>query len=176
VLKRIRAQGRNRLRGMMDNRTRAQPTMKKLLENAKYLSIIGVLSLLVTSAAAFAWGVVKTYKAISLLITSYGQDATIVVFFIEVVDSLLIAIALLVFAFGMYELFIGDLNLPEWVQIHDLHELKARLSSVIILVMAVKFLEYFMELNDAANTLLYGIAVAVVSAALVLFSNVGHKD
>jgi uncharacterized membrane protein YqhA len=150
--------------------------MKRLIETSKYLTVFGALSLLAASVAAFGWGILKTVKSIILLFANSGQDAAIAVAFIEVVDSFLIAIALLMFAAGMYELFIGELDLPEWLRVHDLHELKARLSSVIILVMAAKFLEYFVEFKDATQTLLYGAAVAVVSATLVLFSNLGHRD
>jgi uncharacterized membrane protein YqhA len=150
--------------------------MKKLLEKTRYLSLIGVFSLLIGSIASFGWGIVKTVLALVKIITTYGQDSKIPVALIEIIDAFLIAVALLVFAVSLYELFIEDLNLPDWMLAHNLHDLKAKLSSVVVLVMATKFLEYLAEWNDANSTLLYGISVAVVAGMLIAFGYFGNKD
>ena len=65
--------------------------MQRLLEGSRYISVIGIVSLLVASLAAFGWGAVKTAKATILIATSYGQDPYITVALIELVDSFLIA-------------------------------------------------------------------------------------
>jgi uncharacterized membrane protein YqhA len=94
---------------------------------------------------------------------------------IELVDSFLIAIALQIFSLSMYELFVGELNLPDWMLAHNLHELKTKLSSVIILVMTVKFLEHLVEWKNPSNSLFFAIAVSVVAATLIAFSYFGEK-
>ena len=144
--------------------------MARLLQNARYISILGVLSLLIASLAAFAWGAVKTVSAVAIIITSYGQYKFIPVSLIEIIDSLLIATALFVFAVSMYELFINKLALPEWMLAHNLYELKYKLWGVIILVMVVKFLEHLVEWKDAYESLLFAIAIALVSAAIIALS------
>lgn len=138
--------------------------------------MIGIASLLAAAAAAFGWGMVKTIRVMAIIVTSFGQDPYIAVALIELVDGFLIATALYMFAVSMYELFIAKLDLPPWMLAHDLHELKAKLSGVIILVMAVRFLEHLVEWKDPSGTLFFGIAVAIVSAALVLLSYFGGKD
>ena len=150
--------------------------MAKLLEKTRYISLIGVFSLLVGSLAGFGWGVVKTYFAVEKIITSYGKDSKIPVALIEIIDSFLIAVALLVFAVSLYELFIEKLELPGWMLAHNLYELKAKLSSVVVLVMAIKFLEYLAEWKDAQSTLFYGISVAIVAGMLIAFGYFGKKD
>jgi uncharacterized protein (TIGR00645 family) len=150
--------------------------MGKLIESSRYLTIIGVLALLLSSLGAFGWGAVKAIKALVIIISSYGQNPDIVIALVEVVDSLLVATILLIFAANMYELFIADLNLPDWITAHNLHELKTKLSSVIVLVMAVKFLEHLVEWKDPYNTLLFGLAIAVVSAILIAFTYFGGRD
>jgi uncharacterized membrane protein YqhA len=150
--------------------------MGKLIENSRYITLIGVVALLLSSLGAFGWGAVKAVKAILLIISSYGQAADIVIALVEVIDSLLVATILLIFAANMYELFIADVRLPDWITAHNLHELKTKLSSVIILVMAVKFLEHLVEWKDPYNTLLFGSAIAVVSAILIAFSYFGGQD
>lgn len=150
--------------------------MGRLLETTRYVSVVGVLSLLVASVAAFGWGVVKTVIAVIAIINSLGKDPSIAVALIEVVDSLLIATALFVFAASMYQLFIEPLGLPGWMLAHDLYELKDKLSGVIILVMAVKFLEHVVEWKDGYESLLFAIAIAVVSAALIALSHFARND
>ena len=150
--------------------------MGKLLEKTRFLAFVGIISLLLASVGAFGWGAVKTFNAITLIITSYGKDTYIAVSLIELVDSFLIAIALLIFSVSMYELFVGNLSLPDWMLAHNLHELKTKLSSVIVLVMAVKFLEYLVEWKNATDLLFFAIAVSVVAATLIAFSYFGKQN
>jgi uncharacterized membrane protein YqhA len=149
--------------------------MAKFLEKTRYLAFLGISSLLLASVAAFGWGAIKTFNTITLIITSYGKDSYIVVSLIELVDSFLIAIALQIFSLSMYELFVGKLNLPDWMLAHNLHELKTKLSSLIVLVMAVKFLEHLVEWKNPNESLFFAIAVSVVAATLIAFSYFGEK-
>lgn len=150
--------------------------MAKLLEKSRYLALIGVLALLVSALAAFAWGILKTGSAIQLILASLGQEPTITVELIEVVDVFLIATALLIFSASLYELFIGEVALPEWMLAHDLHELKAKLSSMIVLVMAVKFLEKLVLVKDPSALLQTSLAITLISAVLIAFGHFGGKD
>jgi len=150
--------------------------MKFILERSKYLALIGVIALLFAAVAAFAWGTLKTVDTVSLVISSLGRDKAITVELIEIVDSFLIASALLIFSVSLYELFIGKLDLPEWALAHDLHELKTKLSSMVVLVMAVKFLEKLLDVKDAASLLQIGVAITLMSAVLIAFGYFGKKD
>ncbi len=150
--------------------------MKKLLEKSRYLVLIAVFFSLAASVAAFLSGGVKTIEVIIALITSAGKASHASIDLIALMDTFLIATALFIFSVGLYELFIEDLALPSWLVVHDLHDLKQKLSSVIILVLAVTFLEHFVEWKDPLGTLYLGIAVAVVSAALIAFISFGHKE
>ncbi len=150
--------------------------MKYILERSKYLALIGVIALLFAAAAAFIWGTLKTVDTISLVLSSMGRDKAITVELIEIVDSFLVATAVLIFATSLYELFIDKLDLPEWMLAHDLYELKTKLSSMIVLVMAVKFLEKLLDVKDANALLQIGIATALMSAVLIAFGYFGKKD
>jgi uncharacterized membrane protein YqhA len=113
----------------------------------------------------FLWGLLKTLTVIVNLIVSRGKDPLAAINLIELMDIFLIATVLFIFAMGMYELFIDNISLPEWLIIRNLHDLKVKLSSVIVLVMGIIFLEHLVEWNDPQGTLFFGIAVAVVSAS-----------
>lgn len=150
--------------------------MKTIIERSRYLAIIGVVSLLLASLAAFAWGTIKTVSTTLLVIQTLGKDSAITIQLIELLDSFLIATAILIFAASLYELFIGKLDMPDWMLAHDLYELKAKLSSMIVLVMAVKFLQKLLEVKDTQDLLRTGIATAIVSAVLIAFGYFGKKD
>ena len=149
--------------------------MKFILEKSRYLAIIGVISLLIASVAAFAWGTFKTVHTVLLVIASLGADPAITIEFIEIVDSFLIATAILIFTVSLYELFIGEINVPEWMLAHNLYELKGKLSSMVVLVMGVKFLQTLFEVKDASELMQSGIAIAIVSAVLIAFGYFGNK-
>jgi len=150
--------------------------MKYILERSRYLTLIGIFSLLVASIAAFAWGTIKTVSTTLLVIRSLGADSSIIIELIEIIDIFLISTTILIFAASLYELFIGKLDLPEWMLAHNLYELKGKLSSMIVLVMAVKFLQKFVDAKDPAELLQRGIAVGIVSAVLIAFGYFGKKD
>lgn len=150
--------------------------MKFILEKSRYLALVGVLSLLLAAIAAFIWGTLKTVDIISLVLGSMGTDKIIAVEFIKIVDSFLIATAVLIFSVSLYELFIDKLELPEWMLANNLFELKAKLSSMIVLVMGVKFLEKLLEVKDTNDLLRTGMATALMSAVLIAFGYFGKKD
>jgi uncharacterized membrane protein YqhA len=150
--------------------------MKFILEKSKYLALIGVISLLFSAVAAFLWGTFKTVNTIYLVFSSVGMDKSIAVEFVEIVDGFLIATAVLIFAVSLYELFIDKLDLPDWMLAHNLYDLKTKLSSMIVLVMGVKFLEKILDVKDTNDLLRIGIATALMSAVLIAFGYFGRKD
>jgi uncharacterized membrane protein YqhA len=150
--------------------------MKILFEKSKYLSLIASLVLLVTSVFALLWGAAKAFKVWGLMLRSLGQDSAISLDLIRLVDAFLIAVVLYFFAVSVYELFIGDLALPDWMAVHDLHELKTKLSGVIVLVMAVRFVEHLFEEGVSPLDLVYySLATALVAAALIAFGYFSKK-
>jgi len=143
--------------------------MKTVVENSKYLTLIAVISLLIASFGAFFWGGSKTLKAVSLVVSSYGTDPQISVLMIQTIDAFLVALALYIFAVSIYELFVGKLSMPGWMVAHNYHELKVRLSGLVILVIAVYFAEKLVQGMAGAQLLYLAGAVALVSFSLVAF-------
>jgi uncharacterized membrane protein YqhA len=149
--------------------------LKTILEKSKYLALIAVISALLASIAAFVWGLTKTVKVIVSIFSTIGTETAYTVSLIELMDTFLIATVLFVFAIGMYELFIGKLAIPEWLVIRNLHDLKVKISSVVIMVMGIIFLKHLVAWQDPQGTLFFGLGVAVVAAALIAFSYIGSK-
>jgi uncharacterized membrane protein YqhA len=150
--------------------------MKTIIEKTRYINLLAVLSLLLASIGAFGWGAVKTYKALYLIITSGGMDSEISAYLIQLVDAFLIAMVLYLMAVSIYELMIEDLDLPDWLLAHNLHELKSKLSSLVILVASVYFLEKVIEGLGGPDVLYLAAAISLVSAALIAYGMFGKKD
>jgi uncharacterized membrane protein YqhA len=150
--------------------------MKILIEKSKYLSLIAVVTLLVTFALALLWGVANAVSAWVVIIGSYGKSPEISLVLIKLIDAFLVAIVLYLLAASIYKLFIGDVELPDQLVAHTLPELKSKLSSIVVLVIAVRFVESLFEENaQPERVLLIAVATALVSAVLIAFGYFGNK-
>ena len=150
--------------------------MRYILEKSRYLILFAVICSLAAATGAFVWGAWKTALVLSQMVQLDGSDTQVAISLIELMDKFLIAVGLYIFAVGLYELFLGDLTLPEWLTFRNLQEIKSRLSSIIILVMAIVFLEHLVEWDNPKETMYLAIAVAVVSCALIAFSYLGERE
>jgi uncharacterized membrane protein YqhA len=149
--------------------------LKRILEGSRYLVLVGVVSSLIASFATFLWGAWKTAYLIKSLLGGAGQDPLTVVKLFELMDKFLIAVGLYIFAVGLYELFVGELDLPGWLEIHDLHDIKSRLSHILLLFMAVTFLEHLVAWQDPLGTLQFAISIALVMGALIAFNRLVER-
>jgi uncharacterized protein (TIGR00645 family) len=144
--------------------------MVKALSSAKYVVIIAVVCLLIAAVATFAWGALSTAQFLFALVSTAGQGSNLLGQLIELVDIFLIGTVLLIISFGLYELFVSKLDLPEWLVIDDLTKLKNKLTEIIVLILAIKFVRYFLESKNAQDTLLTALAVTAVASALIAFN------
>ncbi len=150
-------------------------TLKRVLENGRYLVLFGVIASFIASAGAFIWGAYKTVALFVEVVATNGDSEVATPGLIATMDKFLIAAGLYIFAVAMYELFIGDLDLPPWLEVRNIHEVKILLSNIIILVLAITFLEHVIEWSDPQAILQIGIGIAVVIAALIAFNALGEK-
>ncbi len=93
---------------------------------------------------------------------------------IGAVDLYLIAVVMLIFSFGLYELFISPIEdaqeSPNQVlEIHSLDQLKDKLAKVIIMVLVVSFFQRVLHMSyDTALEMLY-FAVSILVLSLGLY-------
>lgn len=99
------------------------------------------------------------------------------------VDGFLLGIIMLIFAFGLYELFISKIDQAEKedgaskiLMIHTFDDLKDKLAKVILMILIVMFFEQavFLKPADPLELLYYALAIALVSLALY-FSHIAHS-
>ncbi|WP_455204518.1 YqhA family protein [Kaarinaea lacus] len=106
---------------------------------------------------------------------------------VEIVDGYLLGTVLLIFALGLYELFISRIDIAEQSEtasnvliIHSLDDLKTRLAKVILMILIVRFFESAIGLKfDSPMNLLYlAGGIALIGLALYLThdhaKNSGH--
>lgn len=139
--------------------------MGRIVASTRYLALVGVFFGLLATLAAFAWGGIKTILLVIKL--AHGELEGMAVGLVQIMDGFLIAAGLLIFSLGLYELFVGEIELPGWLVIKDLDALKAKLAGVIAIVMAVAFLERLENLENVRGLLEAGVSTALVSAVLV---------
>ncbi len=150
--------------------------MRTLIEKSKYLSLIAVFTLLITFGLALLWGVAKAVTAWIEIISSYGKSAEISLLLIKLIDAFLLALILYLLAASIYKLLIGDLELPSRLVARTLPELKSKLSGIIVLVIAVRFVESLFEEHIQPEQVLWlAVATALVSGTLIAFGYFGDR-
>ncbi len=150
--------------------------MKWLIEKSRYLALVGVIGLIIGAMTALFSGIYKTFKVVETTVLHFSSDELKLIELFDCLDSFLVAVALIVIAISLYELFIGELEVPDWMLVKDLSELKAKFSFVIIPVLAVKFLQKLLGSENALELLYFGIAVALVITSLTVFSFATEKE
>ena len=140
------------------------------------MPLVSVCGMLVGAIAALFLGVVKTVQVLQTAATKFQESEPTLYVLFEALDCFLIATALIVIAVGLYELFIGGLEVPDWMLVKNLNELKAKFTFVIIPVMAVKFVQKILQSENPLDLFYYGAAIAVVALALTAFNFVSLKE
>jgi uncharacterized membrane protein YqhA len=93
------------------------------------------------------------------------------------VDAILLGTVLLVIGYGLYELFIDeDLDVPPWLQVQDLDDLKSKLIGVVVAIISVIFVGVFVDINRAADVISYGVGAGAMVTGLAVFAFATRKE
>ncbi|HEX9996104.1 MAG TPA: YqhA family protein, partial [Abditibacterium sp.] len=72
---------------------------------------------------------------------------------------------------GLYELFIDDsIEVPAWLEIHTLDDLKVKLLGVVVTVLGVLFLGQIVTWDGQRELLGYGVSIAAVIGAITFYT------
>lgn len=149
-----------------------------VIGHTRFIVLVGVLGVLLVSAMLFLLGaglaVTSVWSAIRSVLHGEPSGTDLTVQFLEIVSTMLKAVVFYLIGVGFYSLFIAPLNLPVALGVKTLADLESKIISVIIVIMAITFLEHFIQWQQPAETLQFGIAFAVVVAVLVLFQFHAH--
>lgn len=145
--------------------------MKRLLGLTRYAvvipalaSILGALLLMAQGSFAMVLAVIDSIQ------NQYGLKETIVEV-LTAIDAILLGTVLLVIGYGLYELFIDtDIDVPLWLRVEDLDDLKSKLIGVVVAIIAVVFVGVFVDSNRADDVIAYGVGAGALVTGLALFA------
>lgn len=155
--------------------------MLKLIASSRYLIIIAVIGAFVAGTILLIYDIYDTVQLVALLDDAFENPAKggklLLLEAIQLVDLYLVAVVMYLIALGLFELFIDNrLDLPDWLEIHGIDDLKEILISVIMVVMAVFFLSVVLSWEKGDTSILYlGGAIAVMIFALTYFTSQHSK-
>ncbi|RMH51264.1 MAG: YqhA family protein [Zetaproteobacteria bacterium] len=162
--------------------------LERLLWGSRYLTLLAVWSCVVGMALLFissAWDMgVLLIEFIQVYFGGHDIESfhvVVVSHVITAVDDFLLAMVLLIFALGVYELHIGKIECARGsehagniLQVSSLDDLKDRLGKVILMILIVAFFKQVLHVtfDNPLNILYMGGGILLVSLA----GYFGHKQ
>ena len=159
--------------------------VKRVLASSRFFIVAAALGSFLSAVVLIFSGVMVVIDVALEVIrhprTDVYEAKKLSVDFIQMTDVFLLGTVLYIVALGLYQLFVDpDLPMPTWLRIRDLDELKERLIGVIMVLLGVTFLGSAVTWDGGSGILEYGVAIAVVIAALsfqvYVASKVHHRD
>ena len=145
----------------------------RIFSRTRYIVLLPVLGLFLPSAFLFFTGGLGLLIFLWDTLFRHGPasypDPHNTVALMEYVEQFLTGTVLYIVAVGLYGLFIRQLNVPAWLRIESLDELKHTVIGVVVAVLAVKFMGIVAEWDDATRPLEIGAAIGIVTAGLGIY-------
>lgn len=166
---------------------------ERALWSMRYVVLLAVLGSLVASLAVFWMATVDTVIMASHLVGYASPKLDVaaradlkqatVGHVIEIIDAYLLAAILLIFALGLYELFVSKLEPARQSEgsenlllIRNLDDLKNRLGKVIMLMLVVAFFERVISVKTSTPLDLLAMAASTALIGLALWlTHTGDK-
>jgi uncharacterized membrane protein YqhA len=145
--------------------------MRRIIEVSRFVvmvpalaSIIGAVVLMILGSVEILWA------AVDVVVDQVPLKETIVDVLASI-DAILLGTVLLVIGYGLYELFVDtNITVPDWLEINNLDDLKAKLIGVIVAIIAVIFVGELVDSESANDVMYYGIGSGAVVLALAAFN------
>ncbi len=110
-------------------------------------------------------------EAVYESVTGVSYLKVTIVEVLTAVDAILLGTVLLVIGYGLYELFVDtDLEVPVWLEVKDLDDLKSKLIGVVVAIIAVIFVGVFVDTDRAADVVSYGLGAGALVTGLAIFA------
>jgi uncharacterized membrane protein YqhA len=159
----------------------------------RYLSVIAVVFGAVGAVLMFVIGAVTTIDAVVTYFgghedKAFSSDAALAstVEIVSSLDQFLLGLVLLVFAYGVYSLWVvadtaaweeqrTKLHAPDWLNVTSVTDLKVKLIEVVAVLLAVLFLKGVLKNPMTVwSDLVVPIAVVLLAATVWLIRKAGH--
>jgi uncharacterized membrane protein YqhA len=168
--------------------------MEKLFESglwsSRFIVLLAVIFGLIGAITLFIVASFDVYETAKYVISTYINHAhpehfheEVVGGIIGAVDLYLIGVVMLLFSFGLYELFISDIDIAKEdeereskiLAIHSLDQLKDKISKVIVMVLVVSFFQKVGHTTyvGALDMLYFALSITAVAVGLYFLGKVG---
>lgn len=151
--------------------------MKRIVGLTRYAVFVPAIASMIGALLLMMQGSIEMVVAvIDTVLNGYGLKQTIVAV-LTAVDAILLGTVLLVIGYGLYELFIdADLDVPTWLRVDDLDDLKSKLIGVVVAIIAVVFVGVFVDSNRADDVISYGVGAGALVVGLAIFAYATRQD
>lgn len=150
--------------------------MRKLLGLTRYAVIIPAVASIIGALLLMLRGSVAMIQVVYDAVINRAYLKDIIVEVLTAVDAILLGTVLLVIGYGLYELFVdSEIEVPAWLQVRDLDDLKSKLIGVVVAIIAVVFVGIFVDSKRGADVISYGVAAGALVAGLALFAYATKK-
>jgi len=171
--------------------------MEKLFEStlwsSRFIIILAVVFGLIGAVILFVVASFDVYETAAYVLNTYINHEhpthfheKVVGGIIGAVDLYLIGVVMLIFSFGLYELFISEIDAAkdsdgednQLLAIHSLDQLKDKISKVIVMVLVVGFFQKVghTQFTTALDMLYLALSITAVAVGLYFLGKVGKKS
>ncbi len=154
---------------------------ENVLWSTRFFVLLAVIFSMLGGIGLFIVASVDVYGVVTNIFNVYAQHLhpehfheEIVGGLIGAIDLYLMAVVLFIFGFGLYELFISEIDVAKQgaaskvLEIHSLDDLKDKLAKVIVMVLVVSFFRrvLYTEYNGALEMLYFSGSILLLSVGL----------
>ena len=145
--------------------------MKRILGLTRYVVFVPAIASIIGAVLLMAQGSLEILQVVvNALTNEFGLKETIVEV-LTAVDAILLGTVLLVIGYGLYELFIDtEIEVPLWLRVEDLDDLKSKLIGVVVAILAVVFVGVFVDSNRSDDVISYGVGAGALVVGLAIFA------
>lgn len=141
----------------------------------RYLAVLAVVGLTVTTLATSWIALGKTIELVRSVVDDKTATDLLIVKVLVTIDGYLLAVVQLIVAMGLYELFVGEIDVPKWLDVRSLDDLKKPIIDVLVVFLAVNAIESYLVAKEAADAMQSSIGAAVLVGTLTAYRFLSAK-
>jgi len=151
--------------------------MKRVIGLTRYVVFVPALASIFGAILLMARGSIGiAIVVVDAILNDLGLKEMIVEV-LTAVDAILLGTVLLVIGYGLYELFIDtEIEVPLWLRVEDLDDLKSKLIGVVVAILAVVFVGVFVDSNRSDDVISYGVGAGALVVGLAIFAFATKKS
>lgn len=151
--------------------------MKKILGLTRYAVIVPAIASIIGALLLMGQGSIEMISVVIDAVSSGVALKETIVAVLTAVDAILLGTVLLVIGYGLYELFIdADIEVPLWLRVNNLDDLKSKLIGVVVAIIAVVFVGVFVDSNRSQEVISYGVGAGALVVGLAIFAWASDQD